>query len=553
MHRKVIIVDFGSQYTYLIATRIRELNVYCEIITPFELCESVVNDIKSKHHIVVLSGGPQSVFNDDYKSVYPYILSILKDTDIPVLGICFGFQLIVHLLGGKVEKCGTSEYGKTELFTNNHYFLHPMLRWLYPIKNKATPTFKDSFKNSKSTQVWMSHSDKAVKLPDDFVKLGWTKDCEYAFITCHTLKVFGLQFHPEVKHTIHGKDILSAFLFGVCEMEKNWNSINVLQDCEHIVKTCVKEDEHVILGLSGGVDSMVSAALLRKVIGYEKVHCVLIDHGMMRLNEVEDVKNACKESNIDLYVYTSDKFIDRLNHIEDPEEKRKIIGHTFIESFVDVVDNVLRPLYQDVTFLLGQGTIYPDVVESAKSLNSSSHSSSQSQQHVIKSHHNVGGLPAKLGFKLVEPLRHLFKYDVRELGKILNVPKDILDRHPFPGPGLGIRILGEVTKEKLDTVRKADAIFINAIKEAGLYNSISQCYAALCDKRSVGVVGDVRRYGYMIILRAVCTQDFMTANVYPFDMTFLEDVSSRIVNNIDNVSRVLYDTTSKPPSTIELE
>lgn len=384
----------------------------------------------------------------------------------------------------------------------------------------------------------MSHQDIVTSLPNGFVNLGGTENCKNSVVMCKNLNVFATQFHPEVKHTIKGKNFFKALL---TNCNKNWTTKNILDDCRQYILNTVPAENNVILGLSGGVDSMVTACLLQSTLGSERLKCIMIDHGMLQHEETNYVKKICDSLNINLMVADmSGVFLEHLKGITDPEQKRKIIGEDFIKSF----EAIIGELKNKESWMLAQGTIYPDIVESAKGGNC---------KDLIKSHHNVGGLPEKMGLKLVEPLQFMFKNEVRLLGKQLSIPSNILNRHPFPGPGLGIRIIGEITKEKLDTVRKADKIFNDIIVEWDIYSKISQAYVALLDSKSVGVVGDQRRYGYIACVRAVQTKDFMTANVFHFDHRILDIISTSIVNNCDNISRVVYDITSKPPATIEME
>lgn len=545
---EILIVDFGSQYTFLIAKQIRKFGYFCKIQNPLEI---EYNDVLLKGiKLVILSGGPQSVYSSTlYTDSVGQIGSIILNPNICVLGICFGLQYICHFLdGGKVIRGQKGEYGKAMMSINRKYKTNPMISWVFSKRDRfmnfvLNQSTTDTHNNKNDVQVWMSHQDKVVQLPTHFVVLGTTKDCENAFIASTKLNVYGMQFHPEVKHTYKGKHYIKSLL-SVCKCKKNWTSLSKITECEDYLKEkFIDDSNNVILGLSGGVDSTVVAFLLKRCLDVNRIKCVLIDHGMMRHNEIHQIQEMCKETGIQLQTLdTSNLFLNRLEGIVDPEEKRKIIGGAFIECFEDYV-KILSNSDDSVNWLLAQGTIYPDVIESAKTQSSS----------LIKSHHNVGGLPEKMGLQLVEPLRMLFKNEVKEIGKHIGVPTSVLNRHPFPGPGIGIRIIGNITALKIEIVQKADKIFIDELKTANLYNKISQAYAGLLNSKSVGVVGDQRRYGWIVCLRAITTKDFMTAIPCRFKGSFLEDVGTKIINAIPQVSRVMYDITSKPPGTIELE
>jgi GMP synthase (glutamine-hydrolysing) len=509
---KILVLDFGSQYTQLIARRVRESNVYSEIL-PWDIDETKIKELKPKG--IILSGGPNSVT----KSFTPRIPQIVFDLSIPILGICYGMQTLAEQMGGHVVSVDQKEFGHAELEILNDSKLFNEI--------------------DKELNVWMSHGDQVQDLPDGFKLLASTKTAPIAAMQHETLPYYAIQFHPEVTHTNHGQDILNNFVLNICNANADWKMDDLILSRIDEIKNQVQGNK-VLLGLSGGVDSSVTAALLNKAIG-KKLTCVFVDNGLLRKGEADQVMQTFKE-NMNLNVIKSDSeeiFLRHLKNIEDPEQKRKVIGRTFIDVF-DAEAIKLR----DIKFL-AQGTIYPDVIESS--------GSESEEARVIKSHHNVGGLPEEMELDLVEPLRDLFKDEVRRMGIELGIPKEMIDRHPFPGPGLGVRIIGEITKEKTKILQEADHIFIEELINANLYNSVSQAFSVLLPVKSVGVVGDERRYAEVIALRAVETVDFMTAKWAHLPYEFLENVSNRIVNEIEDVSRVVYDISSKPPATIEWE
>ncbi len=509
MKNCIIVLDFGSQYSQLIARRIRDIGVYSEVMN-YNISIDKLKNAKG----IVLSGGPSNV----YLKNTPTISKEIFNLNIPILGICYGMQLITQLFNGKVEKANKQEFGKAKLFIDNQN--HPL------------------FKNISSEKlVWMSHGDHIKTIPNTFYQLGHSEN-SIAIIGNDNKKIYGVQFHPEVTHSEIGKDFLKNFLFEICKLKKEWTMNNFIQNKIQEIKTIVN-DKKVVLGLSGGVDSSVSALLIQKAIGNNLI-CVFVDTGLLRLNEAKELNEIFKKHfklNI-ININAEEKFLKKLKNITDPEVKRKIIGNEFIEVFGDVIKKT-----NNVGFL-AQGTIYPDIIES-KSIKGPS--------HVIKSHHNVGGLPKNMKFKLLEPLKSLFKDEVRKLGLKLGLDEKIINRHPFPGPGLGIRIIGQITKEKADLLRKVDNIFINELYKNNLYNKVSQAFATILPVKTVGVMGDQRSYDYLVALRSVNTVDFMTAAITKFNFDFLEDVSRRIVNEVKGVNRVVYDITSKPSATIEWE
>ncbi len=508
----VLILDFGSQYTQLIARRVRENNVYSEIL-PSNVS---LNLILSKNpKAIILSGGPASVFSQDAPIFDREILNI----NIPILGICYGLQLLVHHSGGTVDSTGEGEYGFATI---------------------KTVTKKGITKNmTRSSKVWMSHMDQVTIVPDDWEVVAYSSNNIVAAMASNDHLRFATQFHPEVSHTEEGHILLDNFLFNISECEKNWTADNFVNEEIVSLKNKIGNDR-ILVGVSGGVDSTVVASLINKAVG-DKCFAVLIDHGLLRKNEAKDCVNALKQGlgmNIHLYD-ESELFFSRLKGIKDPEQKRKIIGDQFIKSFDRIASEVGKFKF------LGQGTLYPDIIESGISAGKSA--------HVIKSHHNVGGLPEKMNFDLIEPLKDLFKDEVREVGSELNIPDDLTKRHPFPGPGLGVRIIGEITKKRVSILQDADEIFINLLKEEKEYDNIWQAFAVLIPVKTVGVMGDQRTYENLIALRAVTSLDGMTADWYRMPSEVLSKISNKIVNNVSGVNRVVYDITSKPPGTIEWE
>ena len=511
-HGGVVILDFGSQYTQLITRRIREQNVYSEILPP----NVSVDDIESrKPKAVIISGGPASVFADDS----PEFDTGLFDMDIPILGICYGLQLLAHHYEGKVEPGTKGEYGFAKIHHKN--------------SNALLDQVEDG------SQVWLSHMDKVTKVPEGWSVLAESSNAIVAAMCSPDGKRYATQFHPEVVHTTFGETIINNFLFKISACDPNWTAGNFINDRIEKIQSQVG-DGHVLCGVSGGVDSTVVAALMHKAIG-DRCDSVLIDHGLMRKNEAAQCVHTLKDGlgvNIQLFD-ESEKFLEKLYGVEDPEKKRKIIGEQFIRSFENIAGRIGKVDY------LAQGTLYPDVIESGVSHGKSA--------HVIKSHHNVGGLPKDMEFELVEPLRELFKDEVRKVGRELGLSEKLVGRHPFPGPGLAVRIIGEITKERIAILQEADDIYMNCLHEAGIYDEIWQAFSVLIPVKTVGVMGDQRTYENLLGLRAVTSSDGMTADWYRMPDDVLSTISNRIVNSVKGINRVVYDVTSKPPGTIEWE
>lgn len=518
--QRILILDFGSQVTQLIARRIREIGVYCELWS-WDVEEEKIKEFNPQG--IILSGGPESVTAANSPRAPKYVF----EAGVPVLGICYGMQTMSEQLGGKVSTSDKKEFGYASVTLKKNC---PLFDGLSDGTSDNGETLLD---------VWMSHGDKVIAAPESFDVVAVTDSCPFAAFANEEKQFYGVQFHPEVTHTKQGFGIFENFVKKICKLETLWNPASIIEDAIEKIKAKVG-NEKVILGLSGGVDSSVTAMLLHKAIG-NNLTCVFVDNGLLRLNEGKQVMEMFGDKfglNI-IYADSEERFLSQLSGVSDPEAKRKIIGKAFIDVFAEEAKKL-----QDVKFL-AQGTIYPDVIESA--------AAKTGKAHVIKSHHNVGGLPKDLKFELVEPLRELFKDEVRKIGLELGLPYEMLYRHPFPGPGLGVRVLGEVKKEYCDLLRLADAIFIEELRKADWYDKVSQAFVVFLPVKAVGVMGDGRRYDYVVSLRAVQTVDFMTAKWVHLPYELLGKVSNRIINEINGISRVLYDVSGKPPATIEFE
>ena len=518
--QRILILDFGSQYTQLIARRVREIGVYCELWA-WDVSEAQIKGFNPNG--IILSGGPESVTESDSPRAPAYVF----EAGVPVLGICYGMQTMAEQLGGRVQGSNLREFGyaQVELLSSATLF----------------DNIEDHIGQNGNAliDVWMSHGDKVMDIPEGFSTIAKTTSCPHAAMVNHEKRFYGVQFHPEVTHTRQGQRILQQFVMNICGCEKLWTPAAIIDDAIERIKVQVGSDR-VILGLSGGVDSSVTAMLLHRAIG-ENLTCVFVDNGLLRLNEGQQVMDMFGNHfglNI-IKVEAEERFLQALTGEQDPEAKRKIIGGEFVKVFDEESNKLVDAKW------LAQGTIYPDVIESA--------GSATGKAHVIKSHHNVGGLPKDMKMGLVEPLRELFKDEVRKIGLELGLPYDMLYRHPFPGPGLGVRVLGEIKKEYCDLLRRADAIFIDELHNYELYHKVSQAFTVFLPVRSVGVMGDARKYDWVVSLRAVETIDFMTAHWAHLPYDFLGHVSNRIINEIDGISRVVYDISGKPPATIEWE
>ena len=518
LRRGILILDYGSQFTQLIARRVREAHVYCEI-HPAARGSDLAFVRRAAPKGIILSGGPNSVFDPGAPTADPGLL----DLGIPVLGICYGMQLVAHLSGGKVEPSSEREYGRAEIAIRRGEGLFA------------------GFRVGEPVTVWASHGDRIMQPPPGFRTMAETENAPVAAMQHESRPIHCVLFHPEVAHTPRGGEILENFLFEICGCAPDWTAGQFIADQIAAIRALVGPARRAICGLSGGVDSTVAAVLVHRALG-ERLTCIFVDHGLLRLHEREQVERTFRAHlGIDLVVVdAADRFLTQLNGVDDPEEKRRRIGHTFIDVFEDAA----RQVPGEAAFLV-QGTLYPDVIESTSPRGGPS--------ATIKTHHNVGGLRPNLPFQLIEPLRELFKDEVREVGRELGLPETIVGRHPFPGPGLAIRVLGAITQERLDVLRQADAIYLEEIRAAGLYGEIWQAFAVLLPVRSVGVMGDARTYENVVALRAVTSRDGMTADWFAFPPDVLGRMANRIINEVRGVNRVVYDVSSKPPATIEWE
>ncbi|PSQ97872.1 MAG: GMP synthase (glutamine-hydrolyzing) [Bacteroidetes bacterium SW_9_63_38] len=525
MHETIVILDYGSQYTQLIARRVRETGVYSEIVP----CTVDTEEIAAlKPHGLILSGGPCSVYDEEAPKLDSALLELRRDdgTPVPVLGICYGLQAMAHLLGGEVERADRREFGRAHIEVKEN--------------ERDERLFAEV---PDGSAVWMSHSDHLTDLPDGYEVIASTDNAPVAAVHDTDAPHYGVQFHPEVVHTDFGRQILENFAYEICDCSGDWSPASFVEEQVAEIRERVG-DEHVILGLSGGVDSSVAAALLHRALG-DQLHCIFVNNGLLRKGEWGQVQKTFR-GHFDMDLHTqdaTDRFLEVLDGVVDPEEKRVLIGNTFIDVFEEQTDEIAEELGHRPEFL-AQGTLYPDLIESV---------SFKGPSETIKTHHNVGGLPDELDFELIEPFRELFKDEVREIGHLLDVPDPIVGRHPFPGPGLAIRILGPVTAERLDLLREADAIFIEELRENDLYDEVWQAFAVLLPVQSVGVMGDERTYENVCALRAVTSVDGMTADWAHLPHDFLGHVSNRIVNEVPGINRTVYDVSSKPPATIEWE
>ncbi|CEN32089.1 GMP synthase [glutamine-hydrolyzing] [Candidatus Westeberhardia cardiocondylae] len=517
---RILILDFGSQYSQLLARRIRELGIYCEL-WKWNADEKQIKKFNPKG--IILSGGPESATTKNSPKAPKYVFL----ANIPVLGICYGMHIMTKQLGGKIQTSSKREFGLTKIcITSNSPLLH---------------NIKNTKKIQNNLNVWMSHEDKIITIPKNFTTIAKTQSCPFAIISNEKKNFYGIQFHPEVTHTQQGKSILKNFVIKICKCESLWNSDNIIKNLIKNIKKKIGNNEKVMLGFSGGIDSLVTALLLKKAIG-KRLLCIFIDNGLLQFKRnKKHIQFFKKNYNLKIiYISAKQQFFNAISGITDPETKRKIIGKIFIETFNKKASKLSKIKW------LAQGTIYSDVIESAQSIQNNS-------THLIKSHHNVGGLPKKMNIKLIEPIKKLFKDEVRNIGKKLGLSHNILYRHPFPGPGLGIRILGEIKQKYCDILRKSDKIFIEELKNFDLYHKVNQAFTIFIPVRSVGIMGDKRKYDCIIALRAIESIDFMTACCSNLPYNLLTKVSNRIINEITGISRVVYDISSKPPATIEWE